>query len=232
MLVYSGGMNKFLGLALGVLDRLPLERMILKPPNSSKHLQELANILKSNAAPPRPEPAAEEEPARTFVHRAHRTHLHEAPAGISNKETVDYQNREIGKLLLRMERHYAQRMRINGRPCDCGAPKHLLDMEGMTEEVIPMVDNPEVYYRLLEWVKEVGPNSNEQAAKSGQYDSVYPVYSHQARDFRKEIIGSLDVDALFPRRAGDVIVEVEEPIPEALALPEPANTEALDNPAS
>jgi hypothetical protein len=60
-----------------------------------------------------------------------------------------------------------------------------------------MVDNPDVYYRLLDWVEEVSPKSTDQAAKSGQYDNEYPVFARQARDFRKELLGSLEPSAMF-----------------------------------
>ena len=135
--------------------------------------------------------------------RAHLTHPQ--PGGVSLEETVAYQKREVGKLLLRMERHYSQRLRIKGIPCDCGAQKHLLDLESLSEETIPMVDNPQVYYSVLEWIKKVGPKSTDEAAKSGTYDQEYPGFSHEARDFRKEIIGSLDPTALFPQKPGEPV---------------------------
>lgn len=120
--------------------------------------------------------------------------------GLSTEETVAYENREIAKNLVQLEKHYAQRLRILGIPCDCGSGRHLLAIEGGCENAIPMVANPQVYYRILNWVKEVGPKSTDEAAKSGLYDEEYPRFSHQSRDFRKEIIGSLDPRALFPQK--------------------------------
>jgi len=130
--------------------------------------------------------------------------------GVSPEQLIDYQKREIGKLLLRMESHYAQRLRIKGIPCDCGASKHLLDLESLSEETIPIVDNPQVYYSVLEWIKKVGPKSTEEAAKSGTYDQEYPRFSHEARDFRKEIIGSLDPNTLFPLKPGEPQISLDE----------------------
>ncbi|GAI62908.1 unnamed protein product, partial [marine sediment metagenome] len=135
--------------------------------------------------------------------RRQKVHLSSREGGLSTEETVGYQNREIGKLLLRMERHYAQRLRVNGIPCDCGSQKHLLDLESLCEETISMVDNSDVYYRIIEWTSEVAPKSTDEAAKSGKYDNEYPTFSHQARDFRKEIIGSLEPSALFPQKPGE-----------------------------
>ena len=63
-----------------------------------------------------------------------------------------------------------------------------------------MVDNPDVYYRLLAWVKEVAPKSTDKAAKSGQHDDEYPIFSRQARDFRKELLGSLEPSVMFYKK--------------------------------
>ncbi|KKL25001.1 hypothetical protein LCGC14_2409660, partial [marine sediment metagenome] len=87
---------------------------------------------------------------------------------------------------------------VHGALHNCGSTKHLLDMEAMAEEAVPMVNNPQVYYRLIDWVGRCGPMSTEQAAKSGNFDSIYPGLSGEARDFRKEIIGTLDPHALWP----------------------------------
>lgn len=199
----------WLGLAIDAVGRLPIERVLFKPPDRSKDLKELQEILQSRhaAKPPEPEP----EPERTIVRSPVQPKVHLAQVSepvVSSKETVDYQNREIGKLLLRMERHLAQKMRINGVACDCGAPKHLLDLEGMTEETVPMVDEPAVYYRVLDWIKIVGPKTTLAAVKSGRYENDYPVHSHEARDLRKEIVGTLDAGALFPEPASAAVVPV------------------------
>lgn len=129
---------------------------------------------------------------------------------VSPEQLIDYQKREIGKLLLRMESHYAQRLRIKGIPCDCGSQKHLLDLESLSEETIPMVDTPQAYYNILEWIKKVGPKSTDEAAKSGTYDEEYPRFSHEARDFRKEIIGSLDPNSLFPQKPGEPQITLDK----------------------
>lgn len=193
-----------------LVSRLPLERLIAKPPDNRERIEELRQILsgaETKSVPP-PEPEAEEEAPQEELallepRKQPKTHLAPPSGNISTEVTVDYQNREIGKLLLRMERHYAQRLRINGVPCDCGSQKHLLDMESLCEETIPMVDNPDVYYRIITWVKEVGPKSTDEAAKSLRYDEEYPIFSHQARDFRKEVIGSLEVKDLWPKKPGE-----------------------------
>ncbi|GAI65071.1 unnamed protein product, partial [marine sediment metagenome] len=194
-------------------SRVPVERVLFPRPDHTKALEEFAGSVGAsetqNKAPSEQKTTitttqVAENPPEIKPQEAPKVHLAEPqPGGLSTEQTVDYQNREIGKLLLRMERHYAQKMRVGGIPCDCGAQKHLLDLESLCEETIPMVDNPQVYYSVMNWVKEVGPKSTDQAAKSGLHDEEYPIFSHQARDFRKEIIGSLEPSALFPKKPGE-----------------------------
>lgn len=198
----------WLALAGNLIRRVPIERVLFPPRDNIRELQDFAATMTApvapNKAPPEQKPMIiAQHPLEIKPQEAPKVHLTKPQVTMSPEVTVDYQNREIGKLLLRMERHYAQRLRINGVPCDCGSQKHLLDIESLCEETIPMVDNPQVYYQIMNWVKETGPKSTDEAAKSGLHDEEYPVFSHQARDFRKEIIGSLDPSALFPRKPSE-----------------------------
>jgi len=199
----------WLSFASNIIRRIPVERVLFPRPDHTKALEEFATSVEGTRTQKESSPSPSmttttqtaEKPLEIKPQEAPKVHLSEP--GVSPEQTVDYQNREIGKLLLRMERHYAQRLRINGVPCDCGSSKHLLDLESLCEETIPMVDNPGVYYRIIEWIKKVGPTSSDEAAKSGLYDEQYPIFSHEARDFRKEIIGSLEPSALFPQKPGE-----------------------------
>lgn len=202
-----------------LLSKIPIERVLIPRPDHAKALREFAANMESSTSPETsPNTQTAEEPPKNQSEGVSRALPTTSPTWeVSLEETIKYQNREIGKLLLRMESHYAQKLRIAGVPCDCGSSKHLLDMESLCEETIPMVENPEVYYRILDWVKEVGPKSTDVAAKSGLHDEEYPNFSHQARDFRKSIIGALEPSALFPQKPGEpegarilpVISEVE-----------------------
>lgn len=196
----------WLELAVNTLGKLPVERLFIKSADRTKALDELEANLKNSQklAPPTTSTRKAEKPPEIEPQEASKVHLAEPqPGGLSMEQTVDYQNREVGKLLLRMERHYAQRLRINGIPCDCGSSKHLLDLESLCEETVPMVANAQVYYRIVEWIKKVGPTSTDAAAKSGLHDEEYPTFSHEARDFRKEILGTVDPSALFPQKPGE-----------------------------
>lgn len=200
----------WLALAGNLIKRVPIERVLFPPRDNTKALQDFAAgmtapVVQKTGAPEQKTMVTTLEKPESKPQEAPKVHLAEPQPSVSLEETVAYQNREIGKLLLRMERHYAQRLRINGIPCDCGSSKHLLDMESLCEETIPMVDNPQVYYHIINWIKGVGPKSTDESAKSGLYDEEYPTFSHQARDFRKEIIGTLDPKALFPQKPGEPV---------------------------
>ena len=184
-----------------LLNRVPIERVLFPPRDNAKSLEKFAATMTAPQRPNKPPPEPKTAPITTQDPKS---------GGVSPGQLIDYQKREIGKLLLRMENHYAQKLRIMGIPCDCGSSKHLLDLESLCEETIPMVDKPQVYYRITDWVKEVGPKSTDEAAKSGLYDEEYPGFSHQARDFRKEIIGGLDPKTLFPQKPGEPQVTLEE----------------------
>lgn len=211
---------KWLTLAAQLVEKLPLERLFVKPPSNKERLEDLQEIL--GEAHARPAEAPPENPPEEIPEeyegdlggylepRRQKVHLTEAKSELSTEETVAYQNREIAKNLLVLERHYAQKLRINGIPCDCGSGRHLLAIETLAEETISMVDNPNIYYRIIDWVKEAGPKSTDEAAKSGIYDNEYPVFSRQSRDFRKEIIGSLEPSALFTKKVGEVPATEEE----------------------
>ena len=198
---------KWLAVLAQAIERIPLERLLIKPRSNKERLQDLQEILSEShvkpteALPEEPfEETAQEVEAGYLEPRRQKVHLPEPRSELSTEETVEYQNREIAKNLLDMEKHYAQKLIINGKKCDCGSSRHLLAIESLCEEAISMVDNPDVYYRMIEWTREVAPKSTTEAAKSGKYDNEYPAFSRQARDFRKEIIGSLEPSALFPQK--------------------------------
>lgn len=201
---YDVGMGKILSFALDtaarLIDRIPIERVLVKQPDTSEDRKELISILNPKTkkeAPERDESSGRLEPRRSRPRPPRED-------AVSDEQTVEYQDREIGKLLLRMERHYAQGLRINHVVCDCGAQKHLLDIEAMAEETISMVPDPDVYERLIAWVQKVGPASTVDAVKSGQYDTLYPKFSGEARDLRKEVIGTLDPKALWPNSSASL----------------------------
>jgi len=203
----------WLALVAQAVDKIPLERLLVRRSDEKERLQDLVKILgeahsKPEGAEPEPIPDLPEEigedthPANLGNTRP-KVHLeanHSVTSTVTTKETVDYQNREIGKNLLMLNRHCIQKFRIAGRACDCGQSKHLLELEALAEETAGMVDNPDIYYRILEWVRRLGPISTVEDVSSGKYDDVYPAFGTEARDLRKELLGTLDPKALFPEK--------------------------------
>ena len=199
---------KWLGFVADTIARFPVERILVKPRDTSKGLPELAEILqeaqvdppaKHDHAPLQEDTIADnlsapEEPERPKVH----LERSERADGPTLEETVAYQNREIAKILLVLASHCVQRWRIAGKICDCGADKHFPHMEMLAEETVPMVDNPGIYHRIIEWVQEVGPKCSIPAVRSGEYDGEYKGFADQARDLRKELMGSIEPSSLFP----------------------------------
>lgn len=211
-----------LGLALDTISKLPFEKLIVKPRNRTEGLRKMQEILEQSETHPADTDSGPEEPAgvkhlslqpikeeesphpEPLLHS--KVHLATNPnvkSLVTTKETVDYQNRELGKSLLTMQRHLTQKFRINGKPCDCGQSRHLLEIEALAEEAAPMVDNPDIYNRIIEWVRKVGPKSTIEAVTSGQFDNDYQSFANEARDLRKELLGTLDVSALWPGAAQD-----------------------------
>lgn len=200
----------WLALASETLNRFPVERWLVKPQRESESLKELQDILQqspawsqeTSASSPEKAFLPQSEPPQSIVaKRPPATNKAVATAdAVSTQETADYQDREIGKLLLRMERHCVQKFRINGKVCECGANKHLLDIESLCEETIPMVEDSSTYYQIINTCRELGPKCTVDIVATGQFDAEYPEYAYRFRDFRKELLGTLDAKALWPGR--------------------------------
>jgi hypothetical protein len=198
-----------------ILDRIPIEKMIFREPDHTKDREELRDIVKSinrNAAAIPVAPKSEEVASKRITIKPNSS----STSKVTTEETVDYQNRELGKILIQMERHAAQGFKIPNKKgvrvsCDCGI-KHIPDIESLCEETIPMVSNPDIYYQIIDWGSEIGPKITPEANDSGIYTSQYPGMSHQARDFRKELMGTLDYKALFQeeKTQKDKLVKVTE----------------------
>ena len=215
---------KWLALAVQAVEKIPFERLLVKRSDNKQRLRELADILGDAHTKPAEKPLEEtalpteestEEPLPKNLGNVRPKMRLEPNASVtstvSTKETVDYQNREIGKILLVMQRHCVQKFRINGKACDCGQSRHLLDLEALAEETVAMVENPDIYYKLLNWIGRLGPICTVENVSSGKYDNDYPVFGNEARDLRKELLGTLDPKALFPEKlAASTLTEEEE----------------------
>jgi hypothetical protein len=236
-----------------LIDKVPFERILVRPRDNRKDMMELYEILKTKPAGEKKivvekpketnhpafineEPV--EEPVEGEYHeveeRKPKVHLERHEGSISNvstAETVAYQNREIGKVLLQLERHAAQKFTIAGKKCDCGQSRHLLDLESLAEESMSMVDNPAIYNKVLDYVKDLGPKVTIEALESGKYDTEYASFVQRARDLRKELMGTLDSHALFPDRERVTPIDVV-PDKSETEVPEDQDTQIKANDAA
>jgi len=191
-----------------IINRIPIEKVFFPRPDHTKALEEFALSLpqtKSQNKVPTGQTTTITTKTPEKVSQPSATRLLEPP-GLSTEEIIAYQNREIGKQLLAMESHYAQGMRIAGTPCDCGATKHLLYLEELCQEAIPMAKEPSIYQQIVSWVREAEPKSTEAAARSGKYGQDYPVLSGQAREMRKKLLGTLSPAAMIKSK-GQITLE-------------------------
>ena len=115
--------------------------------------------------------------------------------GVSDADTIAYQDRELGKALLLMELHLQQKCKINGIPCDC-CSKHYMAIEALAEEAFGMTGDAR-YSTIIAWTKKVTPMSTTEASTSGDYDEEYPELAQEARRFRKNLMGTEDIKALI-----------------------------------
>jgi len=191
-------MNWF-ALVSEVVNRIPVERLLTRHPDNKKRLEELQDILGTAE----PKKATEQ----VAVEDRPRVHIEQKEGDVSTAETVAYQNREISKLLLRMEGHCTQKFRLFGKICECGAAKHLLDLESLAEETVPMVDNSDIYYQIIELGKELGPKCLPEAVATLQYDDEFPGYARRYRDIRKRLIGYLDTTEMEKPESGQYFRE-------------------------
>lgn len=118
-----------------------------------------------------------------------------ASYGVSDADTIAYQDRELGKALLLMELHLQQGCKINGIPCDC-CTKHPMAIEALAEEALGMTGDPQ-YSDIIAWTKKVTPMTTTEASTSGDYDEEYSELAQEARRFRKNLMGTEDIKALI-----------------------------------
>lgn len=183
-----------------IIDKIPFERVFAQEQDHTQERAELKEILHEIEDKRKPPEVKVERREIHLIQPDIQREFHikkraATKSDVTTEETIMYQNREISKILLQMERHAAQGFRINGKSCDCGS-KHLPDLEALCEETIPMVNNPELYYDIINWVRIISDKITPEANDQALYRSEYPGYSAEARDYRKSLMGTLDFKVL------------------------------------
>lgn len=126
--------------------------------------------------------------------------------GVSTKETINYQKREISKELLLLEKHLQQHCKINGTACDC-CQKHPMSIEALSQEASGITGEP-VYDEVAEWAKKIAPITTAEASASGKYEDDYSQMAVEARNLRKRVMGTTEVLPLLDSKEQEKLKEV------------------------
>lgn len=180
--------SNFWTIALATVARIPFERFFLKPPEVKSPLERF--VEDRGMKPEELQATATKSPAPVA------TPVKQKPRyNVSTAETMEYQDREIGKELLLLEKHLAQLCSINGKPCDC-CEKHPMAIEALAQESLG-ISGARKYDEIVTWARSIAPLTTHAAAVSGEYREKYPEIAGQARMLRKKLMGTDDVTALL-----------------------------------
>ncbi len=108
-------------MALKLVSRIPIKKLFYRPREPGKALENLSQAL----VPKGNEMVIESNEIVTAT----------ASAKVSTFETITYQQREIGKELLLLEKHFQQQCKIGGKACDC-CEKHPITIEALVQETL------------------------------------------------------------------------------------------------
>lgn len=112
--------------------------------------------------------------------------------GVDDDEVITYQNEEIVKELLLLDKHLQQGCKIHGTACDC-CEKHPVTLQALAEETYGMTGHP-IYAQISDWCKQINPMVSAEASASGDFDQDYAAMAMTCREFRKTLMGSGYVD--------------------------------------
>ncbi len=167
---------------IGVIARKPRKSDLEEISGESAREKAVAAVKsterKIEAGPPALTPAAPTSRMRGNI---------QLPTG---EETHEVLKRRLARELYKAELDLANRMLINGKPCDCLEDKHTLGFEAMIDELIPYEPHNPVYAEILKWIELNGHKVTVEAIASGKYSDEYPEMSFQFKDFRKRVMGT------------------------------------------
>lgn len=114
----------------------------------------------------------------------------EAPASITDEETLRYELDKLLKEARQFEIHLSEGCKIEGKPCDC-CVKHAKDIRYFSQETISIASrmgrDPTIFKELADWARKIESISSVEDIESGKYDSQYLDESGTASRFRKEL---------------------------------------------
>lgn len=188
----------WIGLGLALLERLPLEKILVRSERKVSEIEVLEGILaRQQAGAPQVAPAPTRAPVMDRPLEPAGSVSYNPGDGIrvTTEETIAYQRRELGKELLLLEKHLQQGCKIGGKACDC-CEKHPIVIEGLALETMGMSPDP-VFGEVLSFAQRIAPITTEAASRSGVYTNQYPNLAMESREIRKRLTGTTDIRALL-----------------------------------
>ena len=194
--------------------RLPLDRILVRPRDKAKALEEFAATLP--ATRPQSSTAALPVISPVVSEMAETTMAPVAPSAASSmpttEETVTDLKRRLAKEMYRFQLDLAASCKIAGKPCDCCEKHPLLAIESLAEELVPMDPSNPIYYECTQWIKANAEKLTVEASASGAYDKEYTYMAATWREFRKNLLGTERLGAMI---APEKSISLEEAKAEA-----------------
>jgi len=167
-------MGFLLDIVASIISKAPVERILFPPPDRTKHLKELAELLPSEADLKQ----LQELPTEV-----------QAVPGVSDHDTLSYQLDLILDDLDHLEtEHLPSKGRIAGQPCDCIA-KAGRSLRRHSKETIPIAarqgQDTAIYSEAADWAGKMMEIGTVEAVVSGEYDAQYPLEAGTASKLRK-----------------------------------------------
>ena len=184
-------MNPVVQMLLGRVGGAILDNILRGPDHHAAREERLKRDMEALERLERQLPATRPAPSST-ASRGGTANPRLETAG--TQETIAWQRRELAKELYRLQMNLAAGGMINGKPCDCLSGKHALGLEALAEETMAMHQDP-IYLEIAGWTKELDAKGTPEAIASGKYKEDYQRMAHEARGFRKRLLGTVDTPA-------------------------------------
>lgn len=179
-------------LAITLLQKTSWEKLIVREPDHSKHLEKITQIMgrTPESPPPIPQLAPDDQ--------------------VSRENMLTYQKKQIYGQLWLLQGHLSNGCRIDDKPCDC-CVKHAIALEALASETQPM-DPSSIWGNIRNFATSILHKVEVNQVIRGIYASEYPQMAIQARELRKGIelgITSLSLEEAKTEAAKLAAEEVE-----------------------
>lgn len=171
---------------LPLLAKIPFERILFRPRDNTKKLDELKQRLETAS-----QSTTRENPAPPSALQKTDSPPISLP---TTEQTVQELKRRLGKEIYRMEMDLQAGGRIANRPCDCLSHKHTLGLEATAEELMSYERNP-IYGEIVSWLR-AHQAEFEPAEIAKHSPSYYQGLAPEVRRFRKQVMGTETISIL------------------------------------